>query len=141
MISRPAPQYRSAGNTSGMVLKNIAQRMYSRGMLGTSADFHNGTETDGATPVLYATNRAERDLNLTAVLGTSTAKRLPAPKAVPAGTVPDVVGLGLREAIVTLEKAGYTLAFTGDGSVLSQTPAPGTRLAKGSEVHITLEKR
>ncbi|MCR5709511.1 MAG: transpeptidase family protein [Bacteroidales bacterium] len=41
------------------------------------------------------------------------------------GIVPDVTGLGLREAIALLEGAGYTVAFEGGGRVAAQSPAAG----------------
>ena len=41
------------------------------------------------------------------------------------GLVPDVKGMGLREAIALLEKAGYRVTFEGHGIVDSQTPAAG----------------
>lgn len=143
LVSSPAPQYRSAGNTSGMILKNIALRMYSRGMLGDGPDYKTDatSPTADSRPVFYATNNPVRDRNLMAVLNAPSAKRLPTPRTVTQGTVPDVVGLGLREAIVTLEKAGYKLSFNGDGSVLSQTPAAGTKQPEGATIILNLEKR
>ena len=41
------------------------------------------------------------------------------------GLVPDVKGMGLREAIALLEKAGYRVTFEGHGIVDSQAPAAG----------------
>lgn len=141
MVSRPAPQFRSAGNTSGKVLLNIARRMYSRGMLGNTSDYHTASaETKKASPVLYATNNPSRDRSLTSMIGSTNARRMPSPKQTPAKTVPDVSGLGLREAIVTLEKAGFNIAFDGDGLVLKQTPPGGTKASGGTKVFLTMQK-
>lgn len=41
------------------------------------------------------------------------------------GLVPNVKGMGLREAIALLEKAGYRVTFEGQGIVESQIPAAG----------------
>jgi len=41
------------------------------------------------------------------------------------GLVPNVQGLGLREAVALLEKAGYEVSFEGHGIVESQQPAAG----------------
>ena len=41
------------------------------------------------------------------------------------GLVPDLSGLGLREALGLLEKDGWTVSFDGQGLVAGQTPAPG----------------
>jgi len=41
------------------------------------------------------------------------------------GRVPDVRGMGLRDAMNELEKLGYSVSFEGSGRVASQIPAPG----------------
>lgn len=141
MVSRPGPHItRNAGVISGRILLNVARRMFSRGMLGDSPDYRaeNSAKT---SPVLYATKDNNRDNNLKEMLGVQKAGRLPAPKSTAKGVVPDVIGLGLREAIVEIEKSGYSISFTGDGTVTSQTPAAGTRAAAGSKVTLNLQKR
>lgn len=144
MISRPSPAHpyaRSAARTSGDVLYNIAHRMYSKGMIGKAPDYTLDTQTaTKSAPVLYASPDNSTNPALTEMLGTRSAKRLPAPQAAKQGTVPDVKGLGLRQAIVCLEKAGFRVNFTGNGSVLAQSPAPGTSTAPGATVNLTLEK-
>lgn len=144
MISRPGAHVpRNAGVTSGSVLLNIAKRMYSRGMLGTPPDYKTSAEGEQkhARPVLYATKNPSRDNSLTEMLGSDNARRIHAPSKTAKGTVPDVSGLGLREAIVVLERSGYNIAFQGDGSVLSQVPGAGTRAAPGTKVVLTMSKR
>ena len=42
------------------------------------------------------------------------------------GCVPDVRGLGLRESLMLLEAAGYTVSATGHGKVVSQKSVPDT---------------
>ena len=61
-----------------------------------------------------------------------------APRKMPEGTVPSVLGLGLREAVVALEKEGYDVKFHGTGYVRQQIPAHGTRLPRGKEVTLAL---
>ncbi|MDE6427329.1 MAG: PASTA domain-containing protein, partial [Muribaculaceae bacterium] len=53
---------------------------------------------------------------------------------------PNVRGMGLREAVHTLESARYEVSFTGSGHVKAQNPPPGTKLASGSKVHLTLSE-
>jgi cell division protein FtsI (penicillin-binding protein 3) len=53
--------------------------------------------------------------------------------------VPDLKGMGLRDAIYTIENCGYRCSHTGTGHVASQTPAAGTRLGKGKTISITLK--
>jgi len=39
--------------------------------------------------------------------------------------VPDVIGMGLRDAIYALESKGYTVKSSGHGSVVRQEPLAG----------------
>ena len=52
-------------------------------------------------------------------------KQLQAREDLQRGVVPDVTGMGLREAIALLEKAGYRVNFEGHGVVAAQVPAAG----------------
>lgn len=55
------------------------------------------------------------------------------------GEVPEVGGMGLRDAIYTIENCGYRCSFEGTGLVAHQSPAAGSRKDKGTTVHIKLE--
>ncbi len=55
------------------------------------------------------------------------------------GEVPAVTGMGLRDAIYTIENCGYRCTFEGTGHVVRQNPAPGAGQGKGKTVHIILE--
>jgi cell division protein FtsI (penicillin-binding protein 3) len=52
--------------------------------------------------------------------------------------VPNVVGMGLRDALYVLENAGMRVRFSGRGMVRSQSLRPGTRIVQGSEITIQL---
>jgi len=52
--------------------------------------------------------------------------------------VPEVVGMGLRDAIYVLENAGLRVRFTGRGSVRRQSMPPGRRVRPGSVILIEL---
>lgn len=54
------------------------------------------------------------------------------------GRVPDVSGLGLMDAICTIENCGYRCEYEGMGHVKSQSPAAHTVYAKGNNVKIIL---
>jgi len=54
------------------------------------------------------------------------------------GTVPDVSGLGLMDALCTIENCGYRCEYEGMGHVRSQDPGAHTPYAKGNTVRITL---
>jgi cell division protein FtsI (penicillin-binding protein 3) len=55
-------------------------------------------------------------------------------------TVPDVRGLGLREAARRLVRLGLVARPTGDGIVIDQDPAAGTPLAPGRACRLWLER-
>lgn len=62
------------------------------------------------------------------------------PGTTPPGTVPDVRGLGVREAVVRFEEAGFNVAFDGIGYVTAQTPPPGTKTLSGARVRLQLQQ-
>lgn len=55
------------------------------------------------------------------------------------GRVPDVRGMGLKEALFLLENRGLRVQSTGSGAVVSQSIAPGTAVTRGATVTITLK--
>ncbi len=62
----------------------------------------------------------------------STSKSADAP-------VPDVKGLGLKDALYAIENNGYICRHSGTGHVVSQTPNAGSRLTKGQTIRILLK--
>lgn len=55
------------------------------------------------------------------------------------GTVPDVIGLGARDAVYQMESRGIRTQIYGRGKVVKQTLIPGTLIKKGATCNITLE--
>lgn len=55
------------------------------------------------------------------------------------GEVPDMKGLGLKDALYSIENCGYRCVYSGSGHVTSQSPAPGTPLQKGGTIKLTLK--
>lgn len=55
------------------------------------------------------------------------------------GTVPDVKGLGLRDALYAIENAGYKCTYSGMGKVTSQSIKGGSKAPEGSTINITLK--
>jgi cell division protein FtsI (penicillin-binding protein 3) len=54
--------------------------------------------------------------------------------------LPDLRGLGAREALRVLTKLGLTARLTGNGVVTSQVPAPGTPFEPGMACELKLER-
>ncbi len=53
--------------------------------------------------------------------------------------VPDLNGLGLRDALFAIENNGYRCRYSGTGHVSSQSPAAGSKLTKGQTINIVLK--
>jgi cell division protein FtsI (penicillin-binding protein 3) len=57
------------------------------------------------------------------------------------GLMPDLRGLGAREALKSLTRAGLTGRIAGDGVVVEQSPLPGTVLTRGDAALLKLARR
>jgi cell division protein FtsI (penicillin-binding protein 3) len=55
------------------------------------------------------------------------------------GIVPDVAGMGLRDAVFLLENRGMKVSRSGLGKVVRQSPEPGTVYSPGQSIHLTLD--
>ena len=55
------------------------------------------------------------------------------------GVMPDVRGMGLKDALFVLESCGLRVRFSGQGAVVRQSIAAGTRIRPGAAVVITLD--
>ncbi|WP_300858980.1 penicillin-binding transpeptidase domain-containing protein [uncultured Duncaniella sp.] len=138
LTCHPTKNFFGAATTSGQVLRNIALKLYSRGMLGNSSDYRSVTPSDAA-PTFYASASGRKAYErVKSDFAIPSHRSLKSPSTVAKGTLPDVKGYGLREAIVALETAGYNVDYTGSGYVRSMEPAAGTRPARGTRVRLVL---
>jgi cell division protein FtsI (penicillin-binding protein 3) len=55
------------------------------------------------------------------------------------GIVPDVAGMGLRDAVLLLENRGLQVSYSGLGTVVKQSPEQGAPYNHGQKIHLTLE--
>ena len=131
---------RGAGACSGMVLKNIARKMYARGLLESAPNYVTididkkdvkNYATLFASMNDYSANNINRGLNL------QSTHRFARPAKVEKG-VPGVIGLNIREAIKVLEDAGLTVSFTGSGMVTNQSLAAGSPYSRGQRIYLRL---
>jgi len=58
-----------------------------------------------------------------------------------AGLMPDLRGLGARDALRTLTQIGMSARMTGDGFVVAQSPEPGAALVHGAACLLSLGRR
>jgi len=143
LTANPRRNAMGAASTSGEVLKGIALKLYSRGMLGNSSDYMaDGTRADAESRPLYhaSVTAPERSGELHSGLRLGGAHRVMKSPGTSAsrGKVPAVTGLSVREAISRIERAGYNVRVSGAGYVRSQTPAAGTVAAAGSAVSLVM---
>ena len=129
-----------AGASSGTVLKNIARKMYARGLLEAAPDYvtidkNNKDVKNYAT--LYASMNDYSANNINRGLNLQSSHRFARPGKVEKG-VPAVIGLNIREAIKVLEDAGLTVSFTGSGMVTSQSLAAGSAYSRGQRIYLRL---
>ena len=136
VIRAPQRGYPSGGTMSGAVFKEIAEQVYARELQVEVSRLPK--DTLDVRPSVKATARPEGYRYLSG--------RLDLPAQEPAETsaqeadrVPRVIGMGLREAVYTLENAGLQVSVSGQGKVFSQVPAAGQRYRQGDRVTIKLK--
>lgn len=54
------------------------------------------------------------------------------------GVMPDVAGMGLRDAMCLLEREGYKVSVSGQGRIYGQSPAAGAAITAETTVELTL---
>jgi len=64
---------------------------------------------------------------------------MPLPKTLTKGNMPDVTGMGLKDAIFLLEQQGLNVIVNGKGMVVRQSIPAGTWVTKGTPVMIDLQ--
>lgn len=133
LMFHPTKNFFGAASTSGEVLKNVALKLYARGLLGHASD----PKTDAPQNPMGAVFNASLSNDYTSLatsIEASNPQKLKAPEgSAPDTNVPSVVNLSFREAVAILEKAGYSVTFSGTGHVVSQSLSPD-----GSTVMLTL---
>ncbi len=134
LIYHPRETAFGAASTSGAVLRNVAMSMYARGMLDNESELSGGSVSEAdKMPLAFAS--VDETLSDAVSRVTGTVPRRYAPDASEKG-LPNVCGMGLREAVATLENAGAEVTFSGVGLVSAQTPPAGSVCSK---VHLTLK--
>lgn len=131
------PSGTSANRTSGQVVKNMAVRMYARGMFDNSSSFT--TERKESIPV-FAASESVKGPSLGAALGITKARRVKASapeKSV--GAVPDVTGYDAPTAVKILEQCGLNVRLRGTGRVVAQSLPRGTAIRRGDRIVLDLK--
>lgn len=136
LMFHPRENVFGAATTSGTVLRDVAIAMYARGMLGNRSDYVADAAADETYKETRPTLFASASNDLAGIIKRKTGSN---PKRIATGetgadsAVPSVCGMGLREAVNTLERAGLEVSFSGVGHVAGQT-VTGTK-----KIHLTLK--
>ncbi len=137
LVGKPTRNAFGAAGTSGNIFRSIAHKLYARGLLNDNGDFTTEIN-EGTTPTLFASLDPMTNENIRRLLGIDgKCSAIARPGDLKAG-VPDVKGLGLREAIGCLERAGYNVDVNGSGWVYAMEPEAGASLPRGAKVKLKL---
>ncbi|MDR1562413.1 MAG: transpeptidase family protein [Dysgonamonadaceae bacterium] len=155
VIRRPRNGNASGGYMSGTVFKRIAEEVSNLSAnniqpiteANDSINPKNPTVKSGYYDnIKYAMKKLDVDYT-----GTSTNKWITTQKnpedgktkiterQIPPNTVPNVIGMGAKDAVFVLEKAGLRVHIDGHGTVNSQSPTPGTKISQNQTAVIHLQ--
>ena len=155
VIRRPRNGYPSGGTMSGGVVKAIAEKIYASHM-----PFYLNDMDPDSTAVLHPHPKSgdrralenvldELDIDLqneaddsdwvSTSLDTLTHRLATHAIPIREGLVPNVVGMGAKDAVFLMEQAGLQVSLTGIGRVTRQSLNPGQRISRGQTVLLTLK--
>lgn len=125
----------SANRTSGQVVKNMAVKMFSRGMLNNVSTYT--AEQRGGNPLMAASSRTGLD-KTAGSLGIKGIRRVKGNAGSASTGVPDVRGYELPSAVKILEARGLNVRTKGSGHVVAQSLAAGAPFKRGEEITLQL---
>ena len=127
----PHTKGHTGGVVSAPVFKKIAE--------ATLRYLGVGPTINPSSPVLVA-RQDEAEHHPTAGAGEDEGPVVSLVADGPPGTVPDLHGLSARDAVRRLVKLGMSARVSGDGFVVSQSPAAGAPIAGDALCHLVLER-
>ncbi|WP_085537454.1 penicillin-binding protein [Massilibacteroides vaginae] len=155
VIRRPRIGYASGGGMSGVVVKNIAEKIYANHMAFDIKSVERDSlavltplpKSGGKKDLKLALNALNIDTEednvetdwLVAERTESGDKVVLKDLTLKEGLVPRVTGMGAKDAVFLMESAGLRVNLQGSGRVVSQSLSPGQRIAKGQTVLLTLK--
>ncbi len=140
-------------DVSGDVFKKISDRIYKRFLnkpntnnpidMDSSIHQYYGMKSDFHS-IFSKMNISYTDSNFTGLWSgasfsnNTAAISAPVQPSASANVVPDLKGMGLKDAIYLLENKGLTTLVTGKGKVVSQSPIAGSIFQKGQKIILML---
>lgn len=154
VIRRPRIGYPSGGTMSGGVVKAVAEKIYASYMLYDVREMERDSlavplpQVKGGNREAVESVLDELDIPTDAdsleTIWTFTRLSQDSTKIelrnleIHDGTVPRVIGMGAKDAVYLMEKAGLRVSLSGVGRVVSQSVSPGGKVHKGQTVLLTL---
>lgn len=149
VINSPGTNGYYGNKVAGSIFREVADKVYS-----LSLEMHPAVNKAGAKmelPVLTTDAAAARQIyqalggkisssasGLVVVKPQGRKGKLQTLVSSP-GTLPDLRGMGLKDALYLLENQGYVVKLQGSGLIRSQNPPAGTRIGRGQEVTLFLD--
>jgi cell division protein FtsI (penicillin-binding protein 3) len=128
----------SGGGQCGPVFSEISQYIMSKGM------YRDAEEAADSTSVFVpdvAQSNAQQTRELAKKLGLDIRDiNECAADTVAMGIVPDVKGMGARDAVYEMQRRGLKVKLHGSGRVKEQNMPPGTHVVKGKTITLTLKE-
>ena len=126
----------SGGLMSGGIFHHISEGVMAKSLKLSVTDARDSTSVLIPSVLKGDNNAAGYVLRQ---LGVNTSKVSMASVDVKAGKMPDVTGMGARDAVYQLERLGVKVKLSGKGFVARQSIAPGTTLQTGMSCMLELK--
>lgn len=149
VIHNPRGILYSGGQLAAPVFKEISDKIFAtqlnypqpgyENLLASLPSFRNGNAEDFRT--IYSAFDCKLIDNIQSTWATTVAKNDTVSfweKNFIDNLVPDVVGMGLKDALYVLENAGLKVRFSGRGTVRRQSLQPGVRFNPGNQIYVEL---
>ncbi len=140
-------------DVSGTVFKEISDRIYGRYLSSnnfTSLNIEDslsnnsyGMKTDlqsifSFLNIGYKDSAASGYWRNMYLVNSAASLNAPLSSITPAAVTPNVIGMGLKDAVYLLENKGMKIAVLGRGRVINQSITAGTNFSKGQKISIML---
>lgn len=153
VVNSPTSDVYYGNLVAGPVFREIAKKIYATS-LDLQESLNMAAKADSTLEIPYSKNGHTDDLEAVLqeleipvsgeengewVMTTKTDENIRLdPLTVHENLVPNVMGMGLSDAVYLLENAGLRVSVRGRGKVAEQSLSPGTRIQKGDKIVLTM---
>lgn len=153
VVNSPTSDVYYGNLVAGPVFREIAKKIYATS-LDLQESLNMAAKADSTLEIPYSKNGHTDDLEAVLqeleipvsgeengewVMTTKTDENIRLdPLTVHENLVPNVMGMGLSDAVYLLENAGLKVSVRGRGKVAEQSLSPGTRIQKGDKIVLTM---